>query len=156
MSLEINLPPSAWSMKIMLGGVHPLTRHDLQPLDAQRSSLVGRPLGFDGGLFQARGVWSWYPQIFRCPWSSTMRCWRCKATYDDSVPDWDCSMGATSWTQRHKPGTCFMAQRLAGATVSPLFTRLVFDLGHGMRWHHASCGVWTWGVTQAVFGQHLQ
>ena len=35
----------AWSMKIMLGGVHPLTKHDIQHLDAQRSLLTGRPLG---------------------------------------------------------------------------------------------------------------
>ena len=48
-----------WSMQIMLGGVHPLTRHDIHPLDAQRSLLVGRPLGFSGGLFQARGDWAW-------------------------------------------------------------------------------------------------
>ena len=44
-----------WSMKVMLGGVHPLTRHDLQPLDAQRSLLAGRPLGFSGGLFPNQG-----------------------------------------------------------------------------------------------------
>ena len=141
-------------MKSMLGGVHPLTRDDLQPLDAQRSSLVGRPLGFDGGLFQARGVWSWYPQIFRCPsWSSTMRCWRCKATYDDSVPDWECSTGATSWTQRHKPGTCFMAQRLAGASVSPLCPcpGFTFDMVCICSMHCVG-----FGITQEVFGQHLQ
>ena len=35
-----------WSMKIMLGGVHPLTRHDIQTLDTQRSLLAGAPLGF--------------------------------------------------------------------------------------------------------------
>ncbi len=54
-----------WSMNIMLGGVHPLTGHDIQPLDAQRSVLVGRPLGFSCGLFQARGNWAWY-QLFLC------------------------------------------------------------------------------------------
>ena len=32
----------AWSMKIMPGGVHPLTRRNMQPLDAQRSLLAGR------------------------------------------------------------------------------------------------------------------
>ena len=56
----------AWTMKIMLGGVHPLTRHDLQSLDAQRSLLAGRPLGFSCGVFQARGGWSRYTQILVC------------------------------------------------------------------------------------------
>ena len=85
----------AWSMKIMLGGVHPLTRHDLQPLDAQRSLLLGRPLGFCCGLFQARGDWAWCQQICGFPyWSGTLICWRCKATSDDSMPYWDFSMGA--------------------------------------------------------------
>ena len=66
----------AWSMKIMLGGEHPLTRHGLQPLDAQRFLLVGRPWGFSGGLFPARGDWAWYQQTFAFPyWSGTMICW---------------------------------------------------------------------------------
>ena len=47
----------------MLRGAHPFTRHDLQPLDGQRSLLAGAPLGFSGGLFQARGDWAWYQQI---------------------------------------------------------------------------------------------
>ena len=63
-TIDARLGFFAWSMKIMLGGVHPLTRHDLQPLDAQRSLLVGRPLGFSCGLFQARGNWARYQQIF--------------------------------------------------------------------------------------------
>ena len=52
-------------MKTVLGGAHPLTEHDLQPLYAQRSLLVGRPLFCVkvGGLFQASGGWSWYQQI---------------------------------------------------------------------------------------------
>ena len=52
----------ARSLKIMLGGggVHPLTMHDLQHVDAQRSLLVGRPLGFSCGLCQARGGCAWY------------------------------------------------------------------------------------------------
>ena len=40
----------------MPGGVHPLTRHDLQPLDAQRSLHAGMPLGFSCGLCQAKGT----------------------------------------------------------------------------------------------------
>jgi hypothetical protein len=52
----------AWSMKVMLGGVHPLARHDGQPLDPTRLAWAGKPLGFTGGLFQARGDWAWYQQ----------------------------------------------------------------------------------------------
>ena len=40
-----------WNMQITLGGVRPLAKHDLQPVDAQRSLLAGRPLGFSCGLF---------------------------------------------------------------------------------------------------------
>ena len=42
------------SMRIMLGGVHPLARRVIEPLDAQRSLLVGMPLGFTGGLSKPR------------------------------------------------------------------------------------------------------
>ena len=54
-----------WTLLTMLGGAHPLTNHDLQPLHAQMSWLDGRPLLFVkvGGLFQASGGWSWYQQI---------------------------------------------------------------------------------------------
>ena len=41
----------AWSMKFMLGGVHPWANHDLQHVDAQMSLLAGLPLGLSGGLF---------------------------------------------------------------------------------------------------------
>ena len=53
------------TMKTVLRGTHPLTEHDLQPLYAQRSLLVGRPLFCVkvGGLFQYSGGWSWYQQI---------------------------------------------------------------------------------------------
>ena len=54
----------AWGMKVMLGGVHPLARHDGQPLDPARLAWVGKRLGFTGGLFQARGDWAWYQQMF--------------------------------------------------------------------------------------------
>ncbi len=56
-----------WSMKIMLGGAHPLTKHDIEPVDAQKSLLAGGPLGFSGGLFQARGDWAWYQQLLGFP-----------------------------------------------------------------------------------------
>ena len=35
-----------WRMTIMLGGVRPLTKHDLQPVYAHKFLLVGRPLFF--------------------------------------------------------------------------------------------------------------
>ena len=38
----------------MLDGAHPLTKHDIQPLDAQSSLRAGRPLGVSCGLFQAK------------------------------------------------------------------------------------------------------
>ena len=41
--------------QIMFDGVHPLARHDIQLLGAQRSLLVGSPLGVSGGLFRAKG-----------------------------------------------------------------------------------------------------
>ena len=44
------------------------------------------------------------------------------------MPYWDFSLGAKWRIQRHKPGTCFKAQRLAGAIVSPLFICLGFTL----------------------------
>ena len=54
----------AWSMKIIIGRVRPLTKHDPQHVDAQRSLLVGRPLVFSGRLFQARGDWALVPTNF--------------------------------------------------------------------------------------------
>ena len=147
-------------MKIMLGGVRPLTMRDVQHVDAQRSLLAGKPLGFSCGLLQARGDWAWYRQIFGFPyWSGTMMCWRCKATSDDHMPYCDFSMGAKWRTKRHKPGTCFKAQRLAISTVSPLFTCPAFtldvvcvgimrcvDLGSPKRcWATSSVSTWTMG-----------
>ena len=41
-TIDATLDIFAWSMQIMLGGVYPLTKHYVQPLDAQRSLLVGR------------------------------------------------------------------------------------------------------------------
>ncbi|MFM7985285.1 MAG: hypothetical protein ACKPKO_38800, partial [Candidatus Fonsibacter sp.] len=74
-------------MKITIGGVHLLTKHDIQPVDARRSLLAGRPCGFSCGLFQAKGGWAWYQQIAGYPsWSGTRICWLCKATSDDSIP----------------------------------------------------------------------
>ena len=71
-TIDATLGIFAWSMHIMLGGVHPVTRHDLQHVDAQRSLLVGRPSDFSGGTFQARGYWAWCKHIFGCPsWSGT-------------------------------------------------------------------------------------
>ena len=122
-TIDAMLSIFAWSMKIMLGGVHPLTRHDNEPLDAQRSGLAGMPLGFTGGLFQARGDWSWYQHIFGFPgWTGKVICWRCKATSDDTMPYWDFSPGAKWRTNRYKAGCFFKAQRLAGSHVSPLFS----------------------------------
>ena len=119
----------AWSMKVMLGGVHPLARHDGQPLDPARLAWAGKPLGFTGGLFQARGDWAWYQQIFGfLAWNSKHICWRCKATSCDTMPYWDFSEGATWRTSRYKPGAFFKAQRLAGSTVSPLFSCPGFTL----------------------------
>ena len=59
-------------------------------------------------------------------------------------------MGAKWRTNRHKLGTCFTAQRLAGAIVSPLFTLPWFHIGHGMHWHYALCGLGL--VIQEVLG----
>ena len=62
-------------MKFMIGGVHPWTRHDLQHVDAQRSLLVGRSLGFSCDLVQARGDGLGANKSFVCPsWSGTMIC----------------------------------------------------------------------------------
>ena len=36
--------PFDWSMQIMLAGVHPLTKYELQPVDVRRSLLAGMPL----------------------------------------------------------------------------------------------------------------
>ena len=96
----------------MLGGVHPLARHDGQPLDPARLAWAGKPLGFTGGLFQARGDWAWYQQIVGFPaWNRKHICWRCKATYCDAMPYWDFSEGATWRASRYKPGALFKAQK---------------------------------------------
>ncbi|MFM7978886.1 MAG: hypothetical protein ACKPKO_06180, partial [Candidatus Fonsibacter sp.] len=115
-----------WSMKIMLGGVHPFAMNGLQPLDAQRSLLVGRTLGASGGLFQARVDWAWYQQFLEFPpWSGKLICWRCKSASDDSTPYWTFSMNAKWRTKRHKYGTFCQAQRLARSTVHQCSLALV-------------------------------
>ena len=129
-TIDSTLGTFDWSMKITHGGVHPLTSHDLQHLDAQRSLLVGKPLGFSGGVFQARGDWAFVPTNL---WSSILE-WHNdmlemqQATSDDNMPYWDFSLGAKLSTKRHKPKTLFKAQRLARATVSLLFTCPGFTL----------------------------
>ena len=45
-TIDAMLAILTWIMQTMLDGAHPLTKHDLQPLYAQRSLLGGRPLFF--------------------------------------------------------------------------------------------------------------
>ena len=44
-----------WSLQVLLGGYWPTARHDGDLVDAPRAKQVGTPLGFHGGLQQARG-----------------------------------------------------------------------------------------------------
>ena len=109
---------------------------------------------FSVGVCQARGDWAWYQQIFGFPsWSGKMIGWMCAATSDDSMPYWDFSMTAKWRAKRHKLGTFFQAQRLAGSTVGPLLIALgpPLDMVCIGIMHCVDFGVHPRGV-----GQHLQ
>ncbi len=54
-AIDSRLGTFDWSMKLMLGGVHPVTRHYIKHLDVQMSLLVGRPLVFSCGLVPSQG-----------------------------------------------------------------------------------------------------
>ena len=138
----------------MLGGVHPLSRHDGQPLDPTRLAWAGKPLGFTGGLFQARGNWAWYQKIFGFPaWNSKHICWRCNDTSCDTMPYWDFSEGATWRTSRYKLGAFFkgtMACRINCQSAIQL-SRVRFV--QGLHWCYALCGL---GGHSISSWQHLQ
>jgi hypothetical protein len=146
----------AWSMKFMLGGVHPLARHDGQPLDPARLAWAGKPLGFTGGLFQARGDWAWYQQIFGVPaWNSKHVCWRCKATSCDTMPYWDfCfSEGATRRTSIYKPGAFFQGTKACQINCQSTIQLSKVHFGQCLHWCYALCGL---GGGSISSWQHIQ
>ena len=138
----------------MLGGVRPLARHDGQPLDPTRLAWAGKPRGFTGGLFQARGDWAWYQQIFGfLAWNSKHICWRCKATSCDTMPYWDSSEGATWRTSRYTPGAFFTMHKGLQYQLS-----VHYSVVQGSLWTRSAlvlCTVWTWGHSRSSW-QHLQ
>ena len=73
----------AWSMKMLLLGVTPSSRHDGKPWkanDVGRAKKGGNALGFAAGLLQVRGDWAFYQEVCESPgWQSKQCCWRCCA-----------------------------------------------------------------------------
>jgi len=110
-----------WSMKCTARGQWPMTRHDgsaWQRTDKSRCNKVG-PLLFFALLFQSRGDWSWYKELFGFPsWISKSICWRCQATQDTFKNH----TRNSPWRTARLTGIEFAhLQTQAGITRSPLF-----------------------------------
>ena len=101
-SLEALMEIFAWSMKQLTAGKWPGARHDKTPFgkgDEGRHAKKGKPFVTPAGLFQMRGDWAYYKQLFAFPsWSSNSICWLCGANKGDA-PFWDFPLQA-EWRQR--------------------------------------------------------
>ena len=138
----------------MLGGVHPLARHDGQPLDPARLAWVGKPLGFTGGLFQARGDWAWYQQIFGFPACNNKHiCWRCKATSCDTMPYWDFFIMCHMEDLKIQAWCFFKAQQACNINCQSTNQLSKVHFGQGLHWCYALCGL---GGHSRSSWQHLQ
>ena len=121
----------AWSIKHLILGKFPETRHDgtaWGPEDTQRKAMEKVSLGFHGALMQARGDWSYYKQVFGFPsWASKQICWKCLAG-TETHPWTDFGPGASWRLARCTPGQFFKRQRDNGIEPSPLFSIPGFSL----------------------------
>ena len=123
-SLEALMEIFAWSMRQLMAGRWPLARHDKTPFgkgDEQRQAKQGTPFVARAGLFQLRGDWAYYKQLFAFPsWSSHSICWLCGANTTDA-PYWDFSSQAQWRKRRYSKGQFWETLKQNGGTVCCLF-----------------------------------
>lgn len=117
-TIDAILQVFSWSMQVLLSGQFPSHRHDGAPIDSKRHRLSG-PLGFHGGLLQARGDWMFYNSVFGFPhWGAEHICWKCRATkagFKDFGPD-------APWRSTRLSSIQFLQlQRHNNVAISPLF-----------------------------------
>ena len=68
----------AWSLNSLLDGCFPSRRHDGAPLDPDRASLGGMPLGFKLVICDILGDWKEFANSWGFPsWSSLLPCFMC-------------------------------------------------------------------------------
>ena len=117
----------AWSMRMLLLGVMPSSRHDGKPWkdnDVARAQNGGKALGFVAGLLQVRGDWAFYKEVFEFPgWQSKQCCWRCCAkNAPGEAGDFRICSTEADWRQQRLTGYMYLVQqKLAGILPSPLF-----------------------------------
>ena len=113
-----------WSLRMALIGMWPSCRHDRtewSASDKSRKRKTGN-LGFYAALFQVRGDWAWYKQVFSFKgWAATSICWRCWANRSD-LPFDDFTKKAL-WRQRRHMTLDVLMKRLRseGSQPSALF-----------------------------------
>ena len=120
-----------WSMTMMSLCQWPTQRHDGQPwLDSDTHRKLKRgPFFAIAVLFQARGDWSWYKELFGFPsWASKAICWCCRATRTGPNRYTDHGENAKWRSKRITAIEFFDLQRRAGVTPSPLFSCPFFTL----------------------------
>ena len=112
----------AWSMQVLVSGHWPAARHDGEPLDKAHRHLAGKPLGFCGGLQQARGDWMWYQQVFAFPhWTADRICWKCGASQTGRCSYKNFKLDAPWRSTRKSPSQCMSDIIKTGKGISPLF-----------------------------------
>ena len=84
-----------WSLECLLQNFFPTDRHDKKPWTPHdkrcgRHAKQGNRFGVFARLFQCRGDWAWYKQIFSFPgWASLQMCWKCGATQKNGAAPFD-------------------------------------------------------------------
>ena len=132
-TIDAILEVYVWSLRVLELGFYPECRRDGSPWrksDKYRMRLKGE-LGFSGGLFQIRGDWACYKQIFGFKgWASESICWKCWAN-KSTMPYTDFKKSAKWRKKRHK-NLKELIKRLdeEGATVSPLFGVNGMEIGY--------------------------
>ena len=128
-TLDPLLEVFAWSMKVMLGGRHPSVSHDGTKLDIARAAKGNKPLGFTGGLMQARGDWQFYNAVFSFPaWNSGQMCWKCRASQEGRFAYWKCGPTAAWRSTRYTSGEFLDNLQAQGVSINPLFTAPGFTI----------------------------
>lgn len=124
-TLEKFLEIFSWSVRCMIEGKHPSTRHDgsqFTSKDASRAKQAGKDLPAKAVLLQVRGDWSWYKQVFSFPsWSSSSICWLCGAD-KARIPFTDFSLTAAWRRARYAKGEFWRKLRDQNLEPSCLFS----------------------------------
>ena len=115
-----------WSLRHLLLGIWPASRHDKSPWgrDDQRRSHLKGSLGFTASLCQVRGDWSWYKSVFSfAGWAGALVCWLCGATdKNGDAPYTDVGPNAEWRKRRWGAGTFAQMLQAKGKTLSPLLS----------------------------------